>query len=373
MIEESPDVFYLDVQVANINSNNSSQRVPAKYNESRTIPYLYNPSEYYGAITQFTLNNTDTPFMDVIIQPNQGLINLTIYQIVLSYNGVDVSQNIIYSPQNKTIPEPLPPNAYSNGYQNNDNGYYSIFSYSYFCSLLNKTFEVAYVILQSLTSGLPNNGQPVMKFNPETKLFYITVKNDLYNQSTPLPNQSIKISFNSALNHLFSFFTNSKIFINNVPYHSLLLNNSTSTIDLSNNILIMVQELSSINLWTQVSSIVITSQSIPVARSQTLNPLLYYSGVLESNNNNNSTTQQILLEYSVEDSLYSKTIIYNPSAQYRVFTLETDRALFNFDFQFYYRTTLGYIEPIYLNSLSSLSLKIGFFKKSKFSNLKNFN
>jgi hypothetical protein len=369
MLEESPDVFYVDVQVSNINNGEQSTTVPAKYNQTRTIPWLYKPDEYYGAITQFTLNNTDTPFIDVIIQPNQGFVNLTIYQIALSYQGVNISQDVIYEPQNKLIPTPAPPNAFPDGLQDNNKGYYSIFSYSYFCYLVNTAFEVAYVILQASTTGLPSNAQPVLKYNSETKLFYITANYNLYYQNPNGVTPYVGIYLNSPLNHLYSFFTNSKVKLDGIPYHLLLINNTNANIDTTNNTITMTQELSSIGLWSQISSIVITSQTIPLMRSQTFTPALYYEGIVEPSLNN-SQTQSILIEYSTEDSIYSRNIVYNPSAQYRIFELTTDCPLYNLDFQFYYRSTFGYMEPINLNSGSSASLKIGFFKKSKFNNLK---
>jgi len=175
---------------------------------------------------------------------------------------------------------------------------------------------------------------------------------------------------NSALYHLYLFFTSFKLRINNVGYHLLVLNPTTSQIE--NNVLTIVQELQSINLWSQVASLVIATQTIPIVRSQTFSPALYYNGVIEPSKNN-SQTQSILLEYSVENSIYTRNIVYNPSAQYRLFELDGLNPLYNLDFQFFYRSTFGYINPIYLNSGSSLSVKMGFFKKSKFSNLKNLN
>jgi hypothetical protein len=131
----------------------------------------------------------------------------------------------------------------------------------------------------------------------------------------------------------------------------------------------LLQERNSTNLWPQISSIVITSQSIPVVRSQTFSPALYYAGSLVRAENN-SLTQSILLEYSVDDTNYTKNIVYNPSAQYKLFSLNSDVPLYNLDLKFFYRTTTGILQPISLTSGASLSVKLGFFKKSRFSTLK---
>jgi hypothetical protein len=368
MIENSPDVFYVDVLVNNINSNFNITSTPAEYNETRTIPYLYHPDEYYGAIVQFNIQNTNTPVIDVVVVPNQGNVNLTIYTLVLEYNGTIINEPIIYIPQDKTAIVPLPPNQYPDGYQDNDSGYYALYSYNYFCSLVNTAFKTAYSQLQVINPSLPNDQQPIIRFNPTTQLFYITCNSTLYNQDTATP--LINIYFNGALLHLFSFLPSSTVYLNNQAYEQLLINNSTTIIN--NNVLTFTQELQSINLWSQIASLVITTQTIPIVRSQTFSPALFYNGTIEPSNNN-SQTQSILLEYSVEDSIYTRNIVYNPTAQYRIFELDGTNPLYNLDLKFYYRSTFGYMNPIYLNSGSSLSVKIGFFKKSKFSNLKNLN
>jgi hypothetical protein len=369
MLEESPDVFYVDVLVSNVNSNYTTTPTYAEYNETRTIPYLYNPDQYYGAVVQFNIQNTNVPILDVVIQPRQNNVNLTIYQIVLEYNGIEIFQNIIYQPQNLTVTVPLPPSSYPDGFQDNDNGYYSIYSYNYFCILLNNAFESAYNQLQINFPALPNDGQPFIKFNPLTQLFYMpSLNNSLYNQDVATP--PINIYFNGALLHLFSFFPSSTVLLNNQAFEQLLINNTTTVAN--GNTISFTQELQSINLWSQISSLVITTQTIPIIRSQTFSPALYYAGTIEPANNN-SQTQSILLEYSVENSIYTKNIVYNPSAQYKLFELTTQTPLYNLDLKFYYRSSYGILIPISLNSGSSLSVKIGFFKKSKFSSLKNLN
>lgn len=366
MIEQSADVFYVDVLVTNINSNLQTTTTFAEYNETRTIPYLYNPDQYYGAIVQFNIQNTNTPILEASIVPNQGNVNLTIYELCLEYNGTTIYQQVIYEPQNTLAQVPLAPNQYPDGFPNNQTGYYSIYSYNYFCSLVNTAFETAYFQLQLLNPSLPNE-PPIIRFNSTTQLFYITCDATLYNQNVTSP---INIYFNGPLLHLYSFFPSSTVSLNNQAFELLLLNPTTS--DISNNILILTQELQSINLWAQIASLVITTQTIPIIRSETFSPALFYGGVIEPSKNN-SQTQSILLEYSVEDGIYTKNIVYNPTAQYRLFELTTENPLYNLDLKFFYRTTFGYMLPISLNSGSSLSCKIGFFKKSKFSNLKNLN
>jgi hypothetical protein len=369
MYEESPDVVYLDVVVSNINSGSASNyaKVFAEYNEARTIPYLFNPNEYFGAVVQFTLDNTDTPLLEVQIEPDQSNANLTIYTVGLSYGASNITVPIIYVPQNATAIEPLPPSAFPNGIQDISTGYYSVFSYNYFCQLVNTAYATALTQLIALVPAIPiSTNPPFIKFDPTTELFNIEV-DPIFNQTTAAT--PINMLMNNALYYLFYSFSSSRVAIGPNTYFELIATNNTiTTIPPATNTIIL-QERNSTNLWDQISSICITSQTIPIVRSQTLAPALYYEGGI-IRTPNNSLTQPILLEFSVQNSEYNRSITYNPTAQYKTFCLNSDPPLYNFDIKFWYRSTVGILRPIALNSGATLSVKIGFFKRSRHSHLK---
>ena len=368
MINESPEVFYLDVQVSNINSAGQLTTTLAEYNQSRILPYLFNPEKYYGSIVQFNLTNTNSPILNVPVVPNQGNPNTSVYQIYLTYDNTTIAENVIFIPQNKLAPVPPPPNQTSDGFQDNQYGYYSIYNYSYFCFLVNNALSSAWSALKTLYPALPDEPAPYIKFDPITELFSIYSTNDIFNQDNVSP---VVIYFNGALFTLFSYFPSLTVDLNGLAVQQILINNNNSVVN-STGINILTQETTSINLFSQVVSIVITSQFLPVIKSQIFNPALYYGGV-EEKLNNNSVSQNILLEYSLTDNIYYKNIVYNPTAQYRVFELTGNNPLFNLDFKFWYRTVFGNLEPVYLNSGTYLSLKIGFFRKDYYKSLKNHN
>jgi hypothetical protein len=356
--------------VSNINSGSSSNysKVFAEYNEARTIPYLYNPNEYYGAIVQFTLDNTDTPLLEAQIEPDQSNANLTIYTVGLSYGASNITVPITYVPQNATAVEPLPPSAFPNGIQDISTGYYSIFSYNYFCQLVNTAFATALTQLIALAPAIPiTTNPPFIKFDPTTDLFSIEI-DPIFNQTTAAT--PINILMNNALYYLFYSFPVSRVAIGANTYFELIATNNTITTTLTTpSATILLQERNSTNLWDNISSICITSQTIPIVRSQTLAPGLYYEGgIIRSANN--SLTQPILLEFSVLNAEYNRSITYNPTAQYKTFCLNSDPPLYNFDIKFWYRSTLGILRPIALNSGATMTLKLGFFKRSKHSHLK---
>jgi hypothetical protein len=369
-MEQSPDVVYLDVVVSNINSGDSSNftKVFAEYNEARTIPYLYDPNEYYGAVVQFTLDNTDTPLLEAQIVPDQSDANLTIYNVGLSYGASNIIVPITYIAQNATAVQPLPPSSFPSGIQDLNTGYYSIFSYNYFCQLVNTAFATALTQLIALVPAIPiTTNPPVIKFDATTDLFNITI-DPIFDQTTA--GTPINILMNNSLYYLFYSFPVSRVSIGSNTYFELIATSATiTTISVPAPATILLQEKNSTNLWDQISSVCITSQTVPVVRSQTLAPALYYEGgIIRSANN--SLTQPILLEFSVQNSEYNRSITYNPTAQYKTFCMTSDCALYNFDIKFWYRSTIGILRPIALNSGATLSLKLGFFKRSKHSHLK---
>jgi hypothetical protein len=369
-MEQSPDVVYLDVVVSNINSGDASDfsKVFAEYNEARTIPYLYDPNEYYGAVVQFTLDNTDTPLLEAQIVPDQSNANLTIYNVGLSYGASNIIVPITYIAQNATAVQPLPPSSFPNGIQDLNTGYYSIFSYNYFCQLVNTAFATALTQLIALVPAIPiTTNPPFIKFDPTTDLFNITI-DPIFDQTTA--GTPINILMNNSLYYLFYSFPVSRVSIGANTYFELIATSATiTTISVPAPATILLQEKNSTNLWDQISSVCITSQTVPVVRSQTLAPALYYEGgIIRSANN--SLTQPILLEFSVQNSEYNRSITYNPTAQYKTFCMTSDCALYNFDIKFWYRSTIGILRPIALNSGATLSLKLGFFRKKIHTHLK---
>lgn len=367
MMNESPEVFYLDVQVSNINSDGQLTSTLAEYNQSRILPYLFNPEKYYGSIVQFNLTNTDAPILNMPIIPNQGNVNASIYQIYLTYGNTTIGETVIFIPQSKVAPIPPAPNQTSDGLQDNQFFYYSIYNYSYFAFLVNNALSTAWTQLKTLYPLIPDEPAPYIKFDPTTNLFSIYSPNNIFNQDFASP---VVIYFNGPLYTLFSYFPAYTVNLNSLVLQQIVINTNNSVVD-SVGTNILTQETPSINLFSQIISICITSQFLPVIRSQIFKPSIYYAGNTESFQNNNSQTQNILLEYSLTDNIYYKNIVYNPTAQYRIFELTGENPLFNLDFKFWYRTVFGNLEPIYLNSGTYLSLKIGFFRKDYYKKLKN--
>jgi hypothetical protein len=164
----------------------------------------------------------------------------------------------------------------------------------------------------------------------------------------------------------------SRVLIGGNIYYKLIMNNSTTFTD---NTLVppeiyMTQERSSLKNWSQIASIVITTQSLPIYKTNIFEPVIYYNNAPISEQLSNALQESIILEYIDPTGLYNDRIAFNPTAQYPIFEMNSTSPLYNFDLKYYVRTTNGLLRPIYLGSGSACFTRISYFKKSAFRNLK---
>jgi len=363
---EEPNVVYFDTIACNLASNQTPPT--ASYNQARTIPYLKNPEDYYGAIMSFYINDTSIPVITPDIQPYQSNPNLTVYSIVLQYGTDIASQDVFFTPQNLVAEVPLGPSLYPDGLPNYKTGYYNIQSYTFFMALVNTAFASAYTTLRALNPALPAGAQPVINYDPATRLFSITGKNSLYNNVTAV--EPIIIYMNSPLYHLFEF-ANYYTTVNGYNTNQIIMNSDTCTIDLTNDTMTNVQEVYSVDLWNTVTNIVITSSYIPSVQTNIGNPEVYYNDSPLPIQTNNSNTRQILLDFPFTLNSVNQPISYVPTAQYQVFEMNSSEPLYNLDWTMWYRARTGLLYPVFLNSGTVASLKMGFFKKATFRHLKS--
>jgi len=367
---DEPNVIYFDTISCNLAST-SGVPPQATYNQARTIPYLKNPEEYYGAIISFYINDTSIPVLAPDIVPYQPDPNLTVYTVSLQAQGQTVTQNVIFIPQNEVAEVPLGPSQYPDGFPNFKTGYYNVQSYAYFMSLVNNAFITAYDALQILVPTLPASEPPILNFDSTTNLFSISGANSLYNNDTASPTP-VYIFMNSPLYHLFEFANFFRI-VDGVAVNQIIMTPDTSIVDETNDVITNVQEVYSIDLWNTITNVVITTSNIPVVQTNVGNPQVYYNGQVLPISTNNSNTRQVMLDFPYNLNSINQPISYVPTAQYQLFEMNSSEPLYTMDWQMYYRARTGLLYPVFLNSGTVASLKIGFFKKSAFKHLKSIN
>jgi len=216
----------------------------------------------------------------------------------------------------------------------------------------------------------------------------------------------LKLAFNASLYSLFSSFPatetiidGEKFFILNVPNQvPLLQDNSTiplralplipdypflypyydtatrvfsipypvgsiSSYPLQDYFILLKQEISTIDAWCPVGSIVFTSNQLPIIPSQ-------FSSSNTTGNVPNSATignrfALVITDLMTNQQGYRPNLIYNPTAEYRRLALTGNMGIRNIDINVFWRSKTGQLLPFRLQSGGSASLKLLFEKKDR--------
>lgn len=249
-------------------------------------------------------------------------------------------------------------------------------------------------------------------YNP-TRSFSNTASATTQASSTGvLPPLFLSLAFNASLYALFSGFpaiqttiNNEKFFIINVPQQvPVLVDNSviplrslplipdypflsqyhnptngvfslpfpagsTSTYSLQDYFIQLRQEISTIDAWCPISSIVFTSNQLPIILSQ----------FSSTNTSGNSTDTNlignrfalVITDLMTNQQGFRPNVIYNPSAEYRRLTLTGNMGIRNIDINVFWRSKTGQLLPFRLPSGGSASIKLLFEKKDRTTKLKD--
>lgn len=376
--QDTPDKVYFDVTISNLNTVDVLPPI-LYFNETRNNPFVLDPESYYLSIVRFSLDTNTLPVITPTIQPAPNNdVNKTIYSITLSWTNPIapfteyVAQEFIeFIPQDTQASVPSPPSQNSNGLQNISTGYYNIFNFQYFILLVNNTFISAYNALNALVVAaglvLPSTYAPVMAWDTQTSCASISAESPGYNDTNA---SFISIFFNASMFNLFSSFPYFILGTNQTLGRNVRL--STSNFGGTNLIPFppplygstacqIIQEYSTISSWTPITSVVFTSNTLPIVPNQISAPLLFYNGSIFNAGGNNSNIAQVITDFVAES--YKPQIIYTPSAQYRLVNLVGNTPLYNLDIGVFYKDRVGSLIPFRLPSGGTATIKILFTRK----------
>ena len=138
---------------------------------------------------------------------------------------------------------------------------------------------------------------------------------------------------------------------------------STSTYSLQDYFIQLRQEISTIDAWCPISSIVFTSNQLPIIVSQ-------FSSFNTSGTAQNSATignrfALVITDIMTNQQGYRPNLIYNPSAEYRRIALTGNQGIRNIDINVFWRSKTGQLLPFRLQSGGSATLKLLFEKKNR--------
>lgn len=372
--DNDPDHIYLDINMINDDRTGLSPTPYLYFNESRNNPILKSARDYMLSVVRFNLETASLPIFLPQVDITQSNPNRLIYQVCLTYDGIESPVNLVWIPQDNNSKPPNDPldNADINS------SYYNCYSYQHFIfNIVNKALLDSFTNLQALcaTAGkvLPSSNPPFLEWDiPNLKAILDT---DILGFDPNLA-KPIEIYFNSPLYTLFSsfdaiYYGNTNI-TNGKNYKINILNMNGGNIYTLNSInyLQQYQEYQTAPLWNPIQSIVFTTSLLPVYSTQVCVPKIYNNNSPYFTSLSNSNFSNMITDFTVgltTGSEYKPTISYNPTAQYRYIDLTSNTPLSNIDISVYWKDNYGTLHPLTLQSQCSCNIKILFRKKSSVS------
>lgn len=365
-IYKENDNVYLNVTINN--QNVTSQGIidetfnPATYDVTKTLPILDKSSDYYCSIIRFDIPLNVIPIFIMPIVPASAFINpqpnpnLTPLIIGITYLGVDYAVNLIYVPDN-TI---LPPVQNMVGSQI-ITPYYFVFSYQNLINSLNTALATAVT-----NSGFPLGGA-------QTPWFYIDHNTQLTKLVVPtaftVPGVGQPTIFGNSMligNYLSGFETNF-LGLNQVAGKDIIFDLSNPTIDkgyvlfgtapITPAYYIFSNEYSTLNNWTSLRKLLITTNSIPITNEF----------ISLGNTNGVAASFPILTDFvpAFEFAGQSRSIAYYyPTSQYRLVDMINDTPLYKINLTIYWEDKEGNFYQLLISRGQQANIKIGFFRKS---------
>ena len=129
-------------------------------------------------------------------------------------------------------------------------------------------------------------------------------------------------------------------------------------IDNNYTLLLCSQEHSTINLFSPISSIVFTSNTLPINNELVSAPSVYYNSKNVQSTDYNRISQTVA-DFESNDLTYKPYLVYQPSI-FRYIDLKGNTPLTNIDISCYWKNNIGDLIPFYLNPGDSANLKIMF-------------
>jgi len=383
---------YFDVTISNLAGVDSKPQV-VQYNDTRTIPFLNNPEDYNLIVARFTADTSSLPVFIPQVQPSPNANrDLTVYSVTLEYGGYNAQAFVDWNPQNFNATLPPPPSQTYNGLQDNSNGYYNCYSYSWFIERIYEAFVAAFndlvanTAVNQATAPTYANGTfaPVITWDPTTNSSVFYADSAWYDVRNTFGNGVISVFMNNSLFELFSTFpatllgTTGSVAGKNVrlPLTDIGGINSSTIIPVGQPIpaagssyryyrsIVWNQEISTVSAWSPILSFVFTTNTIPIEATQTTNPVIYSNGQLVNSSGANANLTNILTDLATADMVFRPNLNYTPQGEYRRISLKGNRPLYSVDLNLFYKLRDGTLVPFTLLANESVTVKLYFEKKN---------
>ena len=379
-------------------SSESDVEPDFQFKEDRKVALLPDPEKYMVAVESCMMDLKSLPvFVPTIkhnLNPSNTQKNETIYEITLEYDGYSATTPIYFEPQDQTISQP----NFVNGYANYKSGYYNLYNYEFFFTMVNEAIRTAFLSLidviknynggslptafSNLSNSSGNYEIPYFIFDKESSLIFLNSPKSTFSDSN---SSHVNIMLNRALYRLFNSLpfklvnktfntldettqtTRSQILYklnlsnfknaNEVEIYPHLSNNNSGLTKTTH--MLIYQDYETLSTWSPVESIVIIAPNFPIKSNEVSADVEYVDGFPTVIGEVRHESE--ILEISTNSPV--PAIIYEPK-HYRFMSMkQTDSGLRNIMFKIYYRfKNNGSLIPVKANLGGSFSLKLMFRK-----------
>jgi hypothetical protein len=361
-----PREIYYDIQINNFESTGTAS-LPLRFSETRTKPIVTNAGDYSLSIVRFQLDTYSLPTFIADIEPYPNTdIDKMIETITLEYDNGSLTTegplSLKWIATNVHTPKPNAPLPL----QETGTEYYYGNSFRHYCDLMNNCLETLTTNLKvSVGAALDGLIAPKMLWNEQNSTVELIAQEEFFDESKT---NHINIYFNRALygkltslpaikNYNGSDGKIYKIYMKN-DYSTKLIN---ITVDGVAGIPFIKtsQEYSTISNWCAVSSIVFTTNTLPIFATQLSEPLVYSNG-LSLKTNIPQNFAQVISDMATNDLCYKPNLIYAPTAENRYIDMFGNNDISTLDINVYWKDQKGNLNPFYLQSGGSASIKVMF-------------
>lgn len=394
----------------NGNPTPATDAVVLAFNETRTIPYIHHPREFYMSVVAFEMDTEAIPVF--IADPVVGMEPTpdntdptllqyeTVYTITMEYyrqgNTEDpitpdvyetVQQRVRWFPEDlsATVPTGPAPEKY------NMDPYFYSYTYQHFISVVNQSLQYCFNQL-SVIANFPPDNYSTLFMTLENNYVTFYANNSLFltdSEGVPTNGSYIKLYFNTELYDLFSAFNSIKqaqplslqtslgVYSDfyNTNYQILFSKNQSSKyvepiqLNLTTTpptdpalMCINKSEYSPLAYWNPIDRVLFMTAHLPVVPTLTSIGSNYYT----SNPGYNADTQYIIADFAAQVSNgteYKPNITYVSLSEYILNELYSDVPLYSIAINVFWRDLFGDLHPFALEAGGTALIKIMFRKK----------
>lgn len=359
MTSRDPDNLYLNIRI-----NRDGDTDPryssniATYDICQNNPLINNPSEYYLAVTDYSIPLETIPLTIIRVIPNQpdpnkmtSTITILVPSLVPGGPDLEYTDNVTYIPSTN-----IPPPVQDQQFQVITN-YYFLYSFAYLLNAFNQTLAS---LLTTAAITLPPGIVPP----------YFALENDSFQKIVLIvPDYFVQNNYRIAINiQSLNYFGGFDQFfnINSVNARYILSYINTNNIcdqngkyDLNGDYWIYKQQYYVLPQWSSLSKLLIYTSAIPIRNQQSTSSNKLAPDLL---------TTLPLLYVDIPDYLtisQSKTYAYYQSGpQYQLVDLIAETPLRKIHINIGWMDHNGEVFPLYLQPYTSCNIQLGFFKKS---------